>query len=282
MAVRCPGCEMNVQKKGKPLKRHTNYSYYGVGRWIPEAVKAEVRRECGFGCVLHGTMIFIYDHFDPEFVDLKYRHESKGIALLCGDCDQQRKGTSPALTREMVGRYKQKPAAMKNGKAVYASFFLPPGPEFFKIGDLVLQGSELLLTVKDQPWLSIKQPDLKGDPVNVSASFKLETGETLLQLEKNELIAFPSSGFDYRQQSSSVVFLRNGEPFLELVRSDEKVMNIVRARSFFRGYFIELKDSGVFVNGELVLGGGDLQIHSDGVFKANLDKMYRSKFDKGH
>lgn len=270
---------MNVRKNGKPLKRHTSYSYYGVNRTIPEAVKAQVRRECGFGCVVDGNMIVIYDHFDPEFVNLKSGHDSKGIALICGNCDQQRKGINPALTGEMVGRYKKEPAALRDGQAVYPSFFLPPGPEFFKIGDLVLRGTELLLCVGAQPWLSIKQPDHKGEPVNVSASFMFETGRTLLKLDRNELIAIPSTGLDYRQQSSSVAFLWNGEVFLELIRSDEKIMNIVRAQSYFRGLFIELKNSGIYVNGELVLGGGDLQIYVEGVFTANLDQMYRSKFE---
>ena len=48
---------------------------------IPEAVKAEVRQRCGFGCIFCGLPIFEYDHLVPYAQDR--RHLSANINLLC-------------------------------------------------------------------------------------------------------------------------------------------------------------------------------------------------------
>lgn len=280
MAVKCPGCDIDQKKGQKFLQRHSNYSYYGVERSIPETTKKQVRKECGYGCVIDGNMIVQYDHFDPEFVYLKGRHEAKGIALLCANCHVRKRGLNPTLTNEMVARYRANPYALQKKKASYPLFFLPPGPEFFRIGEVVLKGKELLLCVQERPWLSIMQPTDDAAPVRVSASFKLETGETLLELSQNELIAFPSDGFDYKEEAHMIAFTYRGESFLHLDRSDEKVMNVIRSSSYFRGFFIELKDSNIYVNGESVFGGGDLQIHCDNTMTFHLDKMYKDKISK--
>jgi hypothetical protein len=48
---------------------------------IPEVVKREVRRRCGFGCVICGIPIYEYDHI-PGYAIVQ-RHESSEITLLC-------------------------------------------------------------------------------------------------------------------------------------------------------------------------------------------------------
>ncbi len=58
---------------------------YGLKRSIPAEVKREVRKRCGFGCVICGNGIDDYEHVDPPFKDAK-EHDPNGIALLCPNC----------------------------------------------------------------------------------------------------------------------------------------------------------------------------------------------------
>ncbi len=53
-----------------------------ISRHIPTAVKQEVRKRCGFGCVICGLPVFQYDHME-EFSVVK-RHEAENITCLCG------------------------------------------------------------------------------------------------------------------------------------------------------------------------------------------------------
>ena len=55
---------------------------HGLSRYIPEAIKREVRQRCGFGCVICGFGFYDYEHFDPDFADAKF-HDPNGMTLLC-------------------------------------------------------------------------------------------------------------------------------------------------------------------------------------------------------
>lgn len=54
---------------------------HGLSRHIPSAVKAEVRKRCGFGCIVCGCPIYEYAHIEP-FSEVD-SHEADNIALLC-------------------------------------------------------------------------------------------------------------------------------------------------------------------------------------------------------
>jgi hypothetical protein len=53
----------------------------GLLRYIPDAVKRQVRQRCGFGCILCGNAIVQYEHVGPTFADAS-KHEADGITLL--------------------------------------------------------------------------------------------------------------------------------------------------------------------------------------------------------
>lgn len=45
---------------------------FGLSRDIPEAVKRQVRQRDGFGCIICGSAIIEYEHFEPEFHAAKF------------------------------------------------------------------------------------------------------------------------------------------------------------------------------------------------------------------
>lgn len=42
-------------------------SQHGLSRQIPEEIRLEVRRRCGFGCMQCGNSIVQCEHTEPEF-----------------------------------------------------------------------------------------------------------------------------------------------------------------------------------------------------------------------
>jgi hypothetical protein len=79
---------------------------HGLPRTIPTSVRRAVRQACGFGCVLCGRLPYKYDHFDPEYVDAK-AHDPEGIALLCGNHEQDR--TAGRINVETIRRARARP-----------------------------------------------------------------------------------------------------------------------------------------------------------------------------
>ncbi len=55
---------------------------FGLQRYIPEDVKADVRRRSKQGCVICRALAYDYEHIEPEFADAK-EHDPRHICLLC-------------------------------------------------------------------------------------------------------------------------------------------------------------------------------------------------------
>jgi len=72
---------------------------YGLRRSIPSRIKRLVRQDCGFACVMCGSLGMHYDHFAPEFAHCR-KHTATGIALLCPTCHQDK--TAGRLSGEKV------------------------------------------------------------------------------------------------------------------------------------------------------------------------------------
>jgi len=90
----------------------TTINKHGLKRTIPSDIKLKVRKECGFGCVICGSWIYEYEHFNPEFKDATF-HDPNGIALLC--CTHHGAKTKGLLTNDQVSSYRAHPYNIKNG-----------------------------------------------------------------------------------------------------------------------------------------------------------------------
>ena len=80
---------------------------------IPEKIKREVRKRCGFGCVICGLPIYEYDHI-IEYSKTK-RHVAKELTLLCPQCHSAKtKGHIPV---EDVIEANSHPHNLKHGSS---------------------------------------------------------------------------------------------------------------------------------------------------------------------
>lgn len=82
-------------------------------RNIPLPIQREVRKRCGFGCVMCGNPIYDYEHM-KEWAKVK-EHIAKDITLLCPS--HHRDKTVGLLPKERVIEANRNPFNIKNGKS---------------------------------------------------------------------------------------------------------------------------------------------------------------------
>ena len=80
-------------------------------RTIPDPIKREVRKRCGFGCVICGKPLYEYDHM-KEWALVK-EHKAEDICLLCDEHHKQ--VTNKLLSRETVIKANNEPFNLKTG-----------------------------------------------------------------------------------------------------------------------------------------------------------------------
>jgi hypothetical protein len=154
---------------------------HGLGRYVPRDVQREVRKRCGYGCVICGLGLYDYEHFDPDFKDA-VRHDPAGMTLLCMQCNQKRaRGT---LSAETVARANQRPKCKEQG---FASEMFDFGPEPVEVqfAGLTLRDCRVLIKVCGVELLSFKPPEAPHSPVRLSGRFADVTGATTLKIEDN-------------------------------------------------------------------------------------------------
>lgn len=74
-------------------------------RTIPQPIRREVRKRCGFGCVICGSPIYHYDHM-MDWAIYK-RHRADEITLLCPTHHQEK--NSGLLSLQTIKKHNEKP-----------------------------------------------------------------------------------------------------------------------------------------------------------------------------
>lgn len=86
-------------------------------RNIPEPMKREIRKRCGFGCVICGSIIYDYDHMLNDWSVIN-EHVAADITLLCPT--HHREKTNGLLTRAQVEESNRNPFSLnKNFSSPY-------------------------------------------------------------------------------------------------------------------------------------------------------------------
>lgn len=190
---------------GAPVNR------FGLSRTIPPDVKLQVRKACGFGCVICGTGIVDYEHVDPEFKDAK-THDPKCIALLCPGCHAM--VTRKQWSKARVKLAMRSPKCLQDG-ATRQFFDFCEGPPVLKMGETVLYGAETFIHFKGLDLLSVLPPEEDGGPFRISGVFSDSTGQVSLVIEENEWSA-SSSLWDVEVVGPRIT-IREGERNITLV-----------------------------------------------------------------
>ena len=159
---------------------------HGLSRTIPETVKRAVRQRDGFGCVLCGSAVIEYDHFDPEYTDAR-EHFAAGIALLCPNCHANRGrgfGSVDAVRRAVADPFCRRAGFARGDMegALQSPIIVFAGQTIFNCAIPVM--------VRGHPLIQVLPPEEDRGPYRVSASFRDEAGRPTLEIHENEWRVF--------------------------------------------------------------------------------------------
>ncbi|WP_201005329.1 hypothetical protein [Pseudomonas cichorii] len=155
---------------------------HGLGRSVPQSVRREIRRRCGFGCVICGLAYYDYEHFSPDFKDAK-EHNPEGMTLLCMQCNQKRaRGT---LSAQTVARANDNPKCKQLG---FASELFDFGldPVEIRFSGVTFTGCRALIQISGVDVLSFRPPVEQGSPMLLSGLLSDTSGATTLKIVDNE------------------------------------------------------------------------------------------------
>lgn len=178
---------------------------YGLPRSIPADVKREVRKRCGFGCIVCGCGLIQYEHVDPEFHEAKI-HDPESIVTLCPTCHAS--VTSKFWSKERVKRHALEPACLKEGFLKHVFDFYTDNHPAVQFGGALLKNCPVPIEVFGTPLIEIKPPEVKGGPFLLSGTFCDRAGSPTLKIVDNEWIAF-SDSWDVEVSAGGIV-VRNG------------------------------------------------------------------------
>lgn len=184
---------------------------FGLRRDIPTEVRRRVRRRCGFGCVVCGSAIVTYEHFDPPFRDAR-KHRAEGITLLCGS--HQLESSKRLLSHESIARCNADPICLQRG---YASHPLDLGSHRPKV---FIGGSDFTecgtgIAFNGQWMFRVKEPEPHSKRWRLSATFPAQDGSVVSVIKNNELI-LPAEAFEVEQVARRIRVRKSNDVVLEL------------------------------------------------------------------
>lgn len=157
---------------------------------IPESIKREVRKRCGFGCIICGDPIIEYEHI-KEYSKEKI-HREENLTLLCSNHHSQ--VTRGIISKKIVKQYNEKPFNKTQ--------------DFTKKLDLFLANDDISFIISTVAFR-------KDDFVDGSEFVVLEiSGRKVIYFEKeNGMLLF-----------NCIFFKRNGSPIF-IVHKNELVFS---------------------------------------------------------
>lgn len=212
---------------------------YGLSRDIPNPVKREVRKRCGFGCVVCGMAITQYEHFDPDFADAT-EHLASGITLLCGGCHN--KVTTKFWSKDKVRWHDKNPLCISRGHAIDA-FDISSEHPVIRIGSTTWIDTWNVLEVMGEQVLTIEPPESNGGPYLLSGKLSDDTASELLIIDKNE----------WKVASTQWDCEVNGRT----VKIRKKLRNILLSLEVMPGIGLKITEMNLAFNGARLSGSGN-------------------------
>ncbi|MBW9244239.1 hypothetical protein [Pseudomonas paracarnis] len=208
---------------------------YGLGRGVDAAIKREIRRRCGFGCVICGLAYYDYEHFNPDFKDAK-EHDPNGMTLLCMQCNQKRaRGSLSAYT---VARANEKPRCKEDGFASELFDFWPD-PIDVKFAGVSFVNCRVLIRICGIDVLSVRPPEEPGSPVLLSGLFSDSIGAPTLKIVDNVWSA-GDENWDVETVGPVITIRRGlGDIALRIRVSPPKSLTIEKIDMQFEGYYLK-------------------------------------------
>jgi hypothetical protein len=156
---------------------------HGLSRSIPEAIKREIRKQCGYGCVLCATSIYTYEHIDPLFIDAT-EHDPAKMALLCGSCHLL--VTKGIYSKARIVEALKHPAAFKNGLSKFILDVNPLDDFIVRVGNTTFVNLETIIDIDGELILGLLGPEWPHSPPRLNAKFYDRNSVNIASIVNNE------------------------------------------------------------------------------------------------
>jgi hypothetical protein len=197
---------------------------HGLSRVIPSDVKQQVRKRCGFGCVVCGLGIYEYEHFNPDFKYAK-NHDSNGIMLLCPN--HHAKKTKGSFSVESLKIFNNAPRALRQG-FINEKFDLRTNNPIIRIGNCLFEKTPILIQIINEPILSILPGEDEDEPYLLSANLRDKNGNLILGIDRNEWL-IPTDQWDCKIEGNKIE-IRSAPRNIELVIRQEPPNTLIIER----------------------------------------------------
>jgi hypothetical protein len=199
---------------------------FGLSRDIPSEVEREVRKKCGFGCVICGSAICQYEHLDPPFKEAK-EHRVEGIVLLCGACHDRK--TRGLLSTETVKQAAKHPKCLHEGFS-FGPFDVGNQHPSIIIGTFRTERVPRVICVGQETLLGVEKPETPGGPFRLSANFE-HSGQEFFRIEQNQWRT-PTSNWDVEIKGQRIIIRRAKRDIILQLKSDPPHTLIVETIDF--------------------------------------------------
>ncbi|MBN2524752.1 MAG: hypothetical protein JXR76_00065 [Deltaproteobacteria bacterium] len=216
---------------------------YGLSRRIPNDVKRKVRKRCLFGCVHCGSVIYQYEHFNPEFKDAQF-HDENGITLLCATVHDKK--TRGRISRAKIAEWNESPWSQSNDcvwEKIDDVQQLNNDPGIL-LGSVGFRNVENVITLKGKPIIQFLPPEVTGGPYRLNAEFNNMDGNQIARVEENEWIG-SIKNWDIQVEGRSCQ-INNDKRDIALAweymdLSDRLTIGITKLKMNYRGFVIHIQ-----------------------------------------
>ncbi len=218
--------------------------FQDVGRYIEADIKREVRKRCGFGCVVCGNPIIQYDHM-KEWSKV-HEHKADDITLLCPNHHME--ATAGRMPRGKVLAFNENPynknALLSQPHTLYyygdqIDFIL--GNNTFK-GNFQVIPSFSPLVINGRNILAAKKID---DLLLLDVEIIDEYGNIVLCIKENELI-FSLNNWDIQFAGKTLqINEKASKPRIIISFSPPNRVVIEKAILYYHGILVDITKAGL-------------------------------------
>lgn len=196
-----------------------NQNRQGLSRHIPEPTKKLVRKACGYGCVVCGSIPYDYDHLKTEF-NAAEEHDPDDIVLLCDKHHRQK--NARILSVERILDAKRHRSSLNSETRFKLDLIRD---DFLTVwGSTIITASDNSIVVDDEPILTLTKTDNDLEPLLISGRFCDKTGNPICVIKQNEFITRSANLGDFTVISNRFTYLMpDGTTGLAFVLDDQKI-----------------------------------------------------------
>ncbi|MFJ9223577.1 HNH endonuclease [Streptomyces sp. NPDC102383] len=223
---------------------------------IPESVKQEVRKRCGFGCVLCGAPIYQYDHMHEW--SKGGAHEPDNLTLLCASHHEEK--TKKLLPTERVRQANKNPFNRSRPESpAHVLHYYGDSFDIFMGSTQFTQtlspaGACSLVEVNSEPLLSIR---VDQESLLITLRLYGSDGSPLVTILDNEL-TYTTKSWDVQFKGRALT-VREGKGKIRarLTFDPPQRLNLQRALFIHDGLQVDIDPEGIHVpDHNIHVGGG--------------------------